>query len=142
MKSEDAVQLLKQNNLRITGIRQSVLSLFLETDKALSQQDIDQKLPESDRVTIYRTLKTFEEKGLIHQAVDNTITNKFALCPDECTEEEHVHDHEHAHFHCNYCGVTYCVDDLEIPAPPKKLGKARVDHAYMVLEGLCADCNN
>lgn len=66
-----------------------------------------------DRVTIYRTLQTFVDKGIIHiiPTSDNSI--RYALCKDECTEGHH-HDH-HIHFVCNKCNNTCCLDDVATP---------------------------
>lgn len=138
MKKRSTSDLLRQYGLRSTDIRQAVLGLFVESGQALSQQDLDEKLPDNDRVTLYRTLRTFEEKGLIHRAVDGTTTSKYALCQDECTEHHHVD--EHAHFHCSDCGVTYCVDGVSMPRPPENLQGFRIDQVYLVLEGQCGAC--
>ena len=61
-----------------------------------------------DRVTLYRTIKQFEEKGLIHEVIDTKGQAKYALCVTECTTHEH-HD-DHLHFHCSQCDRTIGVD--------------------------------
>ena len=131
---------LEQSDLRKTAIRKEVLQLFLQhKGRALSSKEIEEALGQADRITLYRTLKTFEQSGVIHQAVDGTGTAKYALCLDDCTTHEH-HD-EHAHFHCLRCGKTIC---LEGPIEPKvKVPEGyRVHHAHLVLEGECAECAN
>jgi len=140
MKKQRSQDVLRRYGLRNTEIRKAVLDVFLDAGQALSQQDIDEKLPDNDRVTLYRTLRTFEEKGLIHRAVDGTTTSKYALCQDECTEHHHVD--EHAHFHCIRCGVTFCVEGVQLPVMPPKIKGARVDQVYLVLEGFCGACEN
>lgn len=139
MSNRDTAEILKSYGLRKTDIRQSVLRMFLETEKALSQQDIDEKMPDADRVTLYRTLRTFEEKGLVHHAVDSTNTTKYALCHADC--DAHNHKDEHAHFHCRECGITYCVDDMHLPAIPARINGAYVEHVHLVVEGLCEKCS-
>ena len=77
--------ILKQNRLSITGSRQKILELFLSKNGALSHADIEKKTGESfDRVTVYRTLQTFVESGIIHliPTTDNSI--KYALCKNDC----------------------------------------------------------
>jgi Fur family transcriptional regulator, ferric uptake regulator len=132
------VQKLDEMNLRRTAVRKEVLRLFFEArGKALSSRDIEAALENPDRITLYRTLKTFEQKGLIHQAVDGTGTAKYALCSGNCST--HAHHDEHAHFHCLVCGKTICLDDqLELQAKAPKGYK--VKHAHLVLEGECAAC--
>jgi hypothetical protein len=66
-----------------------------------------------DRVTVYRTLQTFVEKGIIHQipTTDNSIL--YALCRHNC-EQGHHHDN-HVHFICTNCDKTFCLDDVTVP---------------------------
>ena len=59
--------ILKSNQLSVTSGRRKILELFLHQDGALSHNDIEKKAGEKfDRVTVYRTLQAFLEKGLIH----------------------------------------------------------------------------
>ncbi|MBA9079148.1 MULTISPECIES: hypothetical protein [Rufibacter] len=49
---------------------------------------------QADCVTLYRTLKTFEEKGLMQQVIDGAEPTKYALCQEDCTcamEDLYVH---------------------------------------------------
>lgn len=138
-----ALDILVENGLRKTAMRQGVLEIFLDSDIAISQQLIENSLEKQfdvvDRITIYRTLKTFEQKGIIHKAIDGTHTPKYALCVDDCTEHEH-HD-THAHFHCDDCSKTYCMEELE--APKIKAPKGfKVKSTHLVINGLCSDCGS
>src|SRR6266496_5218631 len=99
--------LLKQNSMSVTDSRKKILKLFLDQAGALAHGDIEKKAGEKfDRVTIYRTLQAFVDKGIIHTipTADNLI--RYALCKDDCSEGHH-HDH-HIHFVCDNCGNTYC----------------------------------
>ncbi|MEY3321815.1 MAG: hypothetical protein RLZZ417_1398, partial [Bacteroidota bacterium] len=58
--------LLKKHDLRLTQVRKEVLSVFLIKEQALSQSDIENDLGKTDRITLYRTLRSFEDNGLIH----------------------------------------------------------------------------
>src|SRR4249920_4189346 len=107
-------EILKKNQLSVTDSRSKILELFLQQYGALAHGDIEKKSGASfDRVTVYRTLQTFVEKGIIHTipTADNSIL--YALCRDECSEGHH-HDH-HIHFVCNICHNTYCLDDVVTP---------------------------
>lgn len=106
-------EILRRKNLSITESRKKILSLFLKEGDALTHGDIEHKAGEKfDRVTVYRTLQTFVEKGIVHTipTADNTIL--YALCKD-CTEGHH-HD-DHVHFVCTNCGITTCLDDVAWP---------------------------
>ena len=134
----DFKNILKQNRLSITDSRVKILQLFLKTDNALSHADIERKVQETfDRVTIYRTLQTFVEKGIIHliPTTDNSI--KYALCKNDCVAGHH-HD-EHVHFICDECNKTICLDDVNIPIV--KLPKGfKPQHSEMVVTGVCGEC--
>jgi Fur family ferric uptake transcriptional regulator len=129
--------ILKKASLRVTPVRVQVLDLITNSNKALSSQDIEAELHDVDRITLYRTLKTFEKKGIIHEAIDGTNKTKYAMCIDECSEHHH-HD-SHAHFHCESCGKTVCVEDVTIPKVqlPEHL---KIRQANIILQGECDQC--
>ena len=129
---------LKRNHLSITGSRKKILGLFLSRNEALAHGDIERNAGEKfDRVTVYRTLQAFVEKGIIHTipTADNSV--RYALCKDPCTEGHH-RDH-HIHFVCGNCGNTYCLDDIVTPdiRLPKGYSAERVE---VVVEGVCGSC--
>lgn len=130
--------LLKDFKLRSTPNRQEILHLFLEKNYALSHGDIEKEIDNSlDRVTVYRTLKTFLDKGLIHKVLDDEGSLKYALCNEACTTVEHHHDH--VHFKCTKCGQTYC---LNIDVPPVKLPKGyRASAVNLLIQGICERCS-
>lgn len=130
--------LLKKNNLSVTGSRKKILQLFLEQPGALAHGDIEKKAGEKfDRVTVYRTLQTFVDKGIIHSipTADNSI--RYALCKDECSEGHH-HDH-HIHFVCDNCSNTYCLDDVVTPDIKLPRGYS-AHHVEVVVDGICRHC--
>ncbi|MTI31483.1 Fur family transcriptional regulator, partial [Xanthovirga aplysinae] len=107
--------LLKDYSLRFTTCRVEVLKIFLEQLNALSHSDIEDKLTDSfDRVTLYRTLKTFVNKGILHKIPDDSGIARYALCKEEyCSTDQH--DHEHVHFKCIKCEMTTCLEEVKIP---------------------------
>jgi Fur family transcriptional regulator, ferric uptake regulator len=130
--------ILKRNQLSVTESRSRILEQFLQQPGALAHGDIEKKTGEKfDRVTIYRTLQTFVEKGIIHSipTADNAV--RYALCKDECSEGHH-HDH-HIHFICDTCGNTTCLDEVNIPEVKLPAGYAskQID---VVVSGICKDC--
>ena len=131
-------EILKKNHLSVTGSRQKIMQLFLNSDGALAHADIEKKTGESfDRVTVYRTLQSFVEKGIIHLIPTRDNSIKYALCKDDC-EAGHHHDN-HVHFICDKCNKTICLDDVTVPQV--KLPKGFTpQHAEMVVNGICEDC--
>ena len=139
MKHEVA-DILKRNQLSVTESRRKILELFRNNTGALAHADIEKRTGEHfDRVTIYRTLQTFVEKGIVHTipTADNSVL--YALCKDECKESHH-HDN-HVHFICDECGTTYCLENISIPALslPKGFVVKRTD---VVASGICDKCAN
>ena len=130
-------QLLRSHSLRITPFREQVLQLFLNQSAAISSRKIQDELADADRITVYRTLKSFVEKGLVHEAFDGTDTPKYALCEEHC--DEHAHHDQHVHFHCDNCDQTFCVEEVEVPyiTTPKGF---EVKSTNVVLRGKCSVC--
>jgi Fur family ferric uptake transcriptional regulator len=130
--------ILRKNNLSITESRRKILSLFLQTKDALAHGDIEKKAGEKfDRVTIYRTLQTFVEKGIIHSIPTSDNSVKYALCKD-CKEGQH-HD-DHVHFVCSICNTTICLDDIVSPAIELPQGYL-IENVEVVINGVCDKCN-
>lgn len=135
----DIKEILKRSQLSVTASREKILNLFLEQAGALAHGDIEKRAGEKfDRVTVYRTLQTFVEKGIIHTipTADNSI--RYALCKDDC-EEGHHHD-QHIHFVCIQCKNTYCLDDIVTPEINLPKGYSS-SHIEVVVEGVCKNCN-
>lgn len=133
------IETLKKNQLSITDSRKKILELFVRAKTALAHADIEQQSgTEFDRVTIYRTLQTFVEKGIIHTIPSSDNSVRYALCKDACTEGHH-HDN-HVHFMCDACGTTYCLDHVTIPhvSLPAGFISTQTD---LVVSGKCAKCN-
>ena len=131
-------RLLKTYRLRSTPTRQEILHLFLKKDCALSQSDIEVEIADPlDRVTVYRTLKTFSDRGLIHKVLDDKGRLKYALCSQACSASGHRH--EHVHFKCSRCGQTNC---LNVEIPPVKLPLGYVPREVnFLIEGTCQNCS-
>jgi Fur family ferric uptake transcriptional regulator len=75
--------ILKNSTLSVTTGRKRILEIFLSSNNALAHQDIEsQCADEYDRVTIYRTLQTFLEKGIIHNIPSTDNITRYALFRD------------------------------------------------------------
>jgi len=139
MMVRDTKDILKKNRLSVTASREKILNLFLDQTGALAHGDIEKRAGEKfDRVTIYRTLQAFVEKGIIHTipTADNSIL--YALCKDDC-EEGHHHDH-HVHFICKQCHNTYCLDNVVTPDIKLPAGYS-AKQIEVVVEGVCRQCS-
>ncbi|MBW7890995.1 MAG: transcriptional repressor [Chitinophagaceae bacterium] len=129
---------LKRNRLSVTDSRREILELFLKSENALAHHDIESGTSEKyDRVTVYRTLQVFMEKGIIHIIPTSDNSVKYALCKDNC-EEGHHHD-DHVHFRCISCGVTSCLEDVQVPLIRLPRG-FKIQQTEVIISGICKAC--
>lgn len=118
-------------------MRLLVLRQLVECGAAISLRDLEAKFEKADKATLYRTLKTFEDKKLIHSIEDGTGSAKYALCEEGCECEP---QDQHIHFHCVKCGETYCFTKSKIPQTQIPSG-FKASSASMVYKGTCANCS-
>jgi Fur family transcriptional regulator, ferric uptake regulator len=131
--------ILNTFGLRHTDTREHIISVFSSKTSALSQADIENLLPSPfDRITVYRTLKTFLDKGVVHKVLDDQGGLKYALCKENCSQGHH--HHEHLHFKCTICSQTTCLDNSHIPTMtlPKGFKKNEIN---ILVQGICPNCN-
>lgn len=103
---------------------------------ALSLAEIENHFHHADRITLYRTLKTFEEKGVVHGIQENNTT-KYRLCSDECSES--THKDWHLHFYCKICRQTTCKENFSLPEKDSNQDY-RIDEIRFFAKGICENC--
>jgi Fur family ferric uptake transcriptional regulator len=128
---------LTMRNIKPTAMRELVLKILSEQTNAVSLADIENIFDKADKVTLYRTLKTFEENKLIHSIDDGTGAVKYALCKETC--QCHLED-LHVHFHCTKCQQTYCLTDISIPSIALPVN-FKLETINMVMKGICSNCD-
>jgi len=129
-------KILSQKAVRITPMRQLLLEYLLQEQKPFGLTELENSFPKADRTTIYRTLKTFEEKGIIHSINNELGEVKYALCKEHCTIE---HIDQHPHFQCEQCKQVTCIDNLVIPKMELPKGYLAKE-TTMLIKGICSDC--
>jgi len=131
---------LKQNRLSVTESRKKILYLFFKQPGALAHADIERSAGEKfDRVTVYRTLQTFVEKGIIHVIPTSDSEIRYALCKEECREGHH-HDN-HLHFVCLECGSMNCLAETALPEVKLPRGY-QVKQVEVLVKGVCKTCQS
>ncbi|WP_018480034.1 Fur family transcriptional regulator [Pontibacter roseus] len=130
-------KLLQDKNIRPTAMRLLALEYISSQQTAVSLSDLEAAFHRADRITLYRTLKTFEEKGLVHSIMDGTGSVKYALCEEGC---ECAPEDLHVHFFCNKCRETICLPMLRIPKIPLP-DNFKQEEASLVIKGTCGRCN-
>ncbi|MEM9327695.1 MAG: transcriptional repressor [Bacteroidota bacterium] len=135
-KYSELKRILKSHRLRITNCRMDVLRFFVVSRQALSMKDLEEEFGEYDKVTLYRTLHSFTEHGVLHKIPDDTGVVSYGVCHDTCGVDGHYHDH--VHFKCRSCGAIECLDkDL----PSISVPGYEIQEASMILQGICRVCN-
>ncbi len=129
--------IFKIKKVRNTAVRTIVLRHLLNQNKAQSLKDIESALTYTDRSSIFRTLKTFEEHKVIHSIEDGSGMTKYAVCADGCNCEP---QDLHYHYYCTKCSRTFCLFDIPIPKIQLP-DNFTLQQANMVIKGLCNNCN-
>lgn len=103
---------LKDLKLKVTPTRLAILNVFSDGCKTVNAEYIFKKLKGKDIniVTIYRTLTTFKNVGIL-KTVD--------LHKD--SEYYEIAGHHHHHIVCTDCGTTESFDDCDVERLSKKV---------------------
>lgn len=110
---------LRAAAVRVTAARVKVLAALLDAPSAVSHQDLQARLGELDRVTLYRALDCLTDSGLAHKiAGDDRIFRYSAGTEHGAGDWPHA-QHPHGHFKCTRCARVFCLDDGDGAAPPQ-----------------------
>lgn len=137
-------RILHEHDMKSTKIRTLVLGLLLRSDVAMSHSQVSEQLSKTehdiDKVTLYRTLNTFVEKGLAHKVATEDRNWLYAIYDDDA---EHAEDgHEHAHFICVSCEKIYCfpIEQEAMSLSQKQLQGFEIKQTEIRLHGRCPVC--
>jgi Fur family ferric uptake transcriptional regulator len=133
---KQAHKMLKATKLYCTSGRVAILKVLLKADKPLNQRQIAQRSGKEhfDKVTIYRTLESLLEVGLVHKAFMDKRSWHFELA-HHCTKSQC-----HPHFTCTRCGNTHCLTGISLPMAKSPHGGFIIHRQQVRLEGLCPSC--
>jgi Fur family ferric uptake transcriptional regulator len=155
---------LRETSVRATDARIKVLASLLGAPYALSHQDVQDKLVDMDRVTLYRALDCLTDAGLAHKIAgdDRVFRYNAGVEHHEHGDKNHAQQHQHGHFKCTRCAKVFCIDNVDeklfatdaksnSPAATLRqqlqsvmqdtLGKGFQSHEIeLTIKGWCADC--
>lgn len=131
--------ILKNKKLRVTPFREEVLEVFLKNQHAISVSLIEEELGDFDRITLYRTIKSFKKNGVIHEIALPGDVKKLALCDQICNHDDGLHEHNHIHFQCKKCEEVYCVEVNQLPEI--KLPGFQIEELEVQAKGICENCS-
>lgn len=130
---------LRERGMRWTPQRRSILAVLGESEGHVTASELLERCrlrdPDVTPSTVYRTLDTLEELGLVIHSHG----------PDG-REEYHVGpDNEHAHLHCETCGSVWELSTLELAPLQEQLRRER-DFAmavpHLTIAGRCIACSS
>lgn len=128
--------ILKSNQLSETPFRKKVLSIFQNHKEAIPVSIFEKELDDYNRITLYRTLKIFIEKKIIHEIAMSGQDTHYAICKETCSSIKH--EHQHIHFKCKKCETISCVSLEKFPTI--KVPNYRIDQLELQATGLCPKC--
>lgn len=137
---DDSIAVLKKEGLRITPQRTDILRQLAAKKGRVSVQQvfkqIQQRHPGISLDTVYRTLSTFANLGIVSQ---------INLQSGDLLYEYQGGGPHHHHAVCLSCGAAFCLDECPLPesffqALARKKFKVR-SHAFEVY-GYCAKCES
>lgn len=140
-------QLLRDKGVRPTPIRTGILALLMQTRRAYAHADLERAFEYAlDRVSLYRSLLTLTEAGLIRKHIDNKGTCFYFYAQIETVETTIEPNREtdssgYPHFKCSRCETVVPLPKL----PEEYLALVRqyqLDNLRLLAEGTCDDCRH
>jgi Fur family ferric uptake transcriptional regulator len=129
---EDLITILREHRLTITAARLIMLEIFLNSNEPLTYQDfLHHQSTSFDRITIFRTLKSFTAKKIIHRipATDGMSRYLYQETPVLI----------HSNFICDICKKIIPIEISELPKLklPKGVQQQNIE---IIIGGLCQSC--
>ena len=129
-----ALEILNTHNLKRTSCREGIIDVVMDSNQALSENDIRKMLAGTyDRTTFYRSFKTLIEHKIIHKIVVDNQVIKYAL-DNSITKKDN-----HAHFYCNECHSVKCMETIPVQQYQLPAGYSN-EETEVLIKGTCAIC--
>lgn len=134
---ESLENILEYRGISPTAMRILVLKKMIQTNHALSLNELENLFDQADKITLYRTLKRFEQNKLVHTIEDGSGATKYAICDESC---ECLPEQAHTHFHCTECEATFCLKEIGLPqlTLPKNF---KLQDLSLIVKGVCDKCS-
>ena len=128
-------EILSEHGLSRTQCRVDILSIILSANAAVSDTHLRDELRGwYDRVTLFRTLRTFVQRGVLHCIPVDGGDVRYAL-----SGQDHALSGAHVHFHCSSCTNVFCMSGVNLPKPMLPEGFS-VNNCEVIVNGVCKEC--
>lgn len=135
---ERLAEQMRAGGYRVTAQRTIILETIAHLEGHLSAQQVfeqaAERLPGLNLATVYRTVETLQEAGLIDMLDAQHEPMRFALRDPE---------NLHGHLKCTRCGRVMDLDaDLirDLAGLVSTQTNFKVDYHHLTLQGVCPDC--
>jgi Fur family ferric uptake transcriptional regulator len=126
---------LRSAGLRRTPAREQVLGTIDALRKPVTHGELAAAIGGLDEITLYRTLTTFVEAGLVHRV--QGLDGAWRYCAQP--EGREGCPGNHAHFLCTDCRSMTCLVDAPMPRVEVPPG-AEVHGRHFLVYGRCVTC--
>lgn len=127
------IEILKENDIAPSMQRIKILE-YLQSYKThptadMIYQALADEMPTLSKTTVYNTLKTFTNKGIIValSIFENEVRFEFNTEP-------------HIHFKCIKCGKIYDLDKTFDLYEDKEINGHKITEHHVNLRGICKEC--
>ena len=134
---KEAQSIIRAAGMRATLPRIHVLRILSEAIRPLSHSEVVARLEGigGDQATAYRSLVSFQEKGIVRVASHARGIARYELVGEG--EEAH---HVHPHFICNECGMVSCLPKTTYITAVDEQWRECLKMAAMQFVGKCQEC--
>jgi Fe2+ or Zn2+ uptake regulation protein len=129
---------MRAQGFRVTAQRTIILETIAHMGGHLSAQQVYEqavkRLPGLNLATVYRTVETLHEAGLVDMFNTQYEPMRFAL---------HDPENPHGHLVCTRCGKVMDLDAESIIDLANSVASQtyfQIDHHHLTLQGTCPDC--
>ncbi|MBN1180107.1 MAG: transcriptional repressor [Anaerolineae bacterium] len=137
--TERLVSMLRASDLRVTRQRQLVWEVLQQSHEHLDAEAVHTcakaRDPNISLATVYRTLATLKEVGLVEEHRLGEEHAHFEIVPQT----------PHYHFTCQACGCIIEFDAPQVMQAVRELSKREdllIQHVHLFLNGLCSQCQH
>jgi len=138
LEPDEVREQLRRRGLRWTPQRRAILEVLASAAGHVTASELLERCravdPEVTASTVYRTLDTLEDLGLVVHSHGRDGREEYHVVPNA----------EHGHIVCERCGNTWEVAPDEISSLVDHLDRARaftVSVPHLSISGLCAGCS-
>ncbi|MCB9207829.1 MAG: transcriptional repressor [Ignavibacteriales bacterium] len=128
---ENLIEIVKESGAKLTSPRKKVLEKLYHSELPLTLKEIHNECKDIDFASVYRTIKLFNEIGLVDEITFADKKIRYELVSN-------LHNH---HIICSNCGEIEKVPICFV-SEIKKITKYKITKHTLEFMGLCPNCQN